>query len=245
MKCFKSTLAVHNETTNIWSHLLGAFVVGFWGRHFLHDQIVGFCEGHATWEEFVVLVLWIGTMCCLLLSANYHARHCDSEEVCYRCFYMDVSGVVLQVALTMGTGAALGFRCSHTARRAYTALITGIATSMAILFKLPGLSDSARATSITGCGLLGLIPVFHYFCLGVGSAAESALVLPYVSLAVFFYVGGAAIHITGFPESRWPGRFDYFGQSHNLWHFCVLAGMLTWLDMLRALLALNPRDASC
>merc|ERR1712224_625732 len=86
----------------------------------------------------------------------------------------DVSGVVLQVALTMGTGAALGFRCSHTARRAYTALITGIATSMAILFKLPGLSDSARATSITGCGLLGLIPVFHYFCLGVGSAAGAA-----------------------------------------------------------------------
>ena len=42
-------------------------------------------------------------------------------------------------------------------------------------------------------------------------------------------VGGVFL-ITQWPESRWPGRFDYWLQSHQFWHSChTLAGLVQFL----------------
>jgi predicted membrane channel-forming protein YqfA (hemolysin III family) len=41
----------------------------------------------------------------------------------------------------------------------------------------------------------------------------------------FGYFGiGAAFFASRFPESCFPGHFDFVGHSHTLWHFCVAAG---------------------
>ena len=48
----------------------------------------------------------------------------------------------------------------------------------------------------------------------------------YLAMATL-YISGALIYIYRFPESRSPGRFDYCGQSHNLWHCFVLLAALS------------------
>ena len=37
-----------------------------------------------------------------------------------------------------------------------------------------------------------------------------------------FYIGGAIIYGIRLPERLFPKRMDYFGSSHNIFHFCVL-----------------------
>lgn len=43
-------------------------------------------------------------------------------------------------------------------------------------------------------------------------------------LGVFSYLIGGVLMTIKFPERWFPGRFDYFGASHQLHHFCVLFG---------------------
>ena len=40
------------------------------------------------------------------------------------------------------------------------------------------------------------------------------------------YAGGAVIYSLKFPEKWFPGWFDYIGNSHNIFHVCVVIGAL-------------------
>lgn len=42
-----------------------------------------------------------------------------------------------------------------------------------------------------------------------------------------FYILGCFIYIFRFPERRFPGKFDLFGSSHQIWHIFVLGGILS------------------
>ena len=53
-------------------------------------------------------------------------------------------------------------------------------------------------------------------------------------LAGGFGIGGAVLYAIKWPERRFPGRFDCFGNSHNIFHFCVVIGqILTWWGSIR------------
>ncbi|MED6308017.1 MAG: hemolysin III family protein, partial [Planctomycetota bacterium] len=51
---------------------------------------------------------------------------------------------------------------------------------------------------------------------------------------------GAVILASEFPERRWPGRFDYVGASHQIWHVCTGVCMVVWAD---AVLLLHQEEA--
>ena len=44
-------------------------------------------------------------------------------------------------------------------------------------------------------------------------------------MSILVYVLGAVVYAARIPEKYLPGWFDYFGGSHNLWHFAVLGGI--------------------
>lgn len=55
-----------------------------------------------------------------------------------------------------------------------------------------------------------------------------------VAIVTLFYKGmgysllgygcGIFFYLSRIPERFWPGKFDYFLQSHMNWHLCVVAG---------------------
>ncbi len=49
------------------------------------------------------------------------------------------------------------------------------------------------------------------------------------------YVGGAIIYAMRIPERFWPGRFDIFGASHQIWHVFVFTATFTLYFSIRAL----------
>jgi len=49
-----------------------------------------------------------------------------------------------------------------------------------------------------------------------------------------FYVFGACIFALKWPERRFPFVFDNFGNSHNIFHICVVMGaVMTWWGSVR------------
>lgn len=47
----------------------------------------------------------------------------------------------------------------------------------------------------------------------------SRILLGYLSYGL-----GVVVYISRFPERFWPGTFDIFGSSHQIWHIFVLMG---------------------
>jgi len=53
-------------------------------------------------------------------------------------------------------------------------------------------------------------------------------------IAGAIYAGGAVIYALKWPEKFYPGKFDYFGHSHNIFHVCVVVGaVLTFWGSVR------------
>lgn len=78
-KCFESLFYLHNETGNVYSHLLGflgflvlAFVTNF---YFLKGST-------ASWSDIIVIYIFIvAAMLCLGCSSFFHLVCCHSHEV--------------------------------------------------------------------------------------------------------------------------------------------------------------------
>lgn len=231
-KCLISVLDVHNETANIWTHLLGIPLVCLWAYPGMSDLLT---QGSSV-DIALFSLLYVVTLTCLAFSAFFHTCACDVESVSKRCLAMDLGGVILVVVVSFVIGISMGFKCMPIARSVYLVGVGGIAISLCAAVAIPSFSHGTRAIIFTCCGLLGVVPAVH-FCI-LGSWSQVVTMVPYLAGLLFFYAGGAFIYACQWPECKWPGRFDYIGQSHNLWHLCVLAGMLTWLRGMQRMVAL-------
>mmetsp|Transcript_41500 Transcript_41500/g.47870 ORF Transcript_41500/g.47870 Transcript_41500/m.47870 type:complete len:116 (-) Transcript_41500:26-373(-) len=82
----------------------------------------------------------------------------------------------------------------------------------AILFVVLGVSSAYPIVQFVLFRNVETMPVFPvmYYVLGGG-----------------IYIFGAFIYSVRFPEAIFPGKFDFFGHSHNLWHFFVLLAAIT------------------
>ena len=58
------------------------------------------------------------------------------------------------------------------------------------------------------------------------SGYEKAPHLGYWFLGGVSYVVGALMYIKRIPEKLKPGKFDYFGASHQILHFLVVLGVI-------------------
>ena len=243
LKCARSAFAIHNKTTNIWSHLLGFLVVLRWG--------VGVWRGpslfgpphhdYVSWRGVLLFLLYIITMNCLFWSALYHTRHCDVKKVCYEYFHMDLCGVAILVIASLAIGIVLAFRCYPIPQIAHLIEILLAAVAMIAGMALD-VSDAMRAMLFAACPISGLVPAAHFVFLK--TSQEVNVFAPYIFSMFFSYGLGAVIYVLRLPEKNWPGCFDYLGQIHNLWHGCVLAGMLLWLQDIQRLIAAQA-DIQC
>ena len=105
--CFWSLFYLHNESVNIWSHLLPAigYLVALLKLDVetIHSGIRIQAMDKAVFQLYVVC-----TVGCLLLSAIYHCTNSHSEYIS-RCFLkLDYLGIVLNVMGTIISAAYFG-----------------------------------------------------------------------------------------------------------------------------------------
>lgn len=116
---FASLSYVHNETVNIWSHLLGAIAflllaaAGVFVVVFLEHEIAPRYASASRTDVFVFGCFFAGAIACLGMSATYHCLSNHSPVVAKWGNKLDYAGIVLLIVGSYVPAMYYGFRC-HT-----------------------------------------------------------------------------------------------------------------------------------
>lgn len=231
-ECFRSILGLHTETGNIWSHLLGCLFFLLIALRFFNLPSHVFL-GHEYGQKIVFSLFFLGAVFCLSLSAAYHTMNCHSQSV-NRVFHkLDYVGISLLIVGSYIPWIYYGFYCHQTARRGYLATIsllciTTIIVTMAERFATPRYRP-VRALLYVCLGCFGVIPMLHFGLTWGWEAAALELRPDLVVPMGGLYIGGALLYAARIPERLAPGKFDLFGQSHQIFHILVVAAALVHL----------------
>lgn len=93
---FYTLFSFHNETMNIWSHLIGFFCVLVAGYHVISEMVDK--DEHHIFEIIAFEAFIFCAALCLLMSAIYHWFGCISEAYHNCLLRMDVTGIGLLVS---------------------------------------------------------------------------------------------------------------------------------------------------
>lgn len=223
MACFKSIFRIHTETGNIWSHLLGfiAFLgitIYFMTRSSLEIQ----------WQEKAVFsAFFLGAILCLGFSWVFHTVFNHSQKIGKLFNKLDYCGIAF---LTMGSFVPwlyYSFYCRLGPKITYLVLIFLLGTLCIIVSLWDKFSEPRfrplRAGVFIALGLSGVIPALHFVITDGFWFAIDRASLGWLSLMAVLYIVGAVIYAVRIPERLFPGKFDIWFQSHQIFHVFVLA----------------------
>lgn len=245
--CVRSVVSVHNELFNIWSHLIGLFIVVgiafyFYPRHWNFSYAT-------SGDNIVAAMFFIAAAKCLVCSCIWHTMNSISHQTLLERFAcVDYTGISFLVASSILTTEYAAFYCEPTARWTYmiSTAILGIAGSILPWHPRFNGKDMAwmRVLFYVTLALTGFIPIGQ---LVASRGVEWAFYFYWpVTKSVLVYFAGAVMYATKTPERYFPGHFDYLGCSHNIvslhsyqplasfrqhanvtqWHVAVLGGIL-------------------
>jgi adiponectin receptor len=155
-----SLFTLHNETMNIWSHLIGficTLVIGF--SLALEFQI----ESVSLTERFLMGIYITSAAVCMLLSTIYHWFGCLSENHYFALLSLDLTGIAGLIAGSYFPASYYAFYCTPTLQKVYLCTSTLILV-IGILIAMFGSSNSKSASLIRNGGfgslvVFGLVPI--------------------------------------------------------------------------------------
>ncbi|KYM80866.1 hypothetical protein ALC53_08679 [Atta colombica] len=225
--CFKSIFRIHTETGNIWTHLLGcvAFIgiaIFFLTQPPIEIQLE---------EKLVFGTFFAGAIICLGMSFAFHTVHCHSECVGKLFSKLDYCGIAMLIMGSFVPWLYYGFYCDYQPKLIYLSVvvvlgITSIVVSLWERFGEPNYRP-LRAGVFMGFGLSGflmfVIPAVHYAVAEGWFKAISQASLGWLILMGCLYILGALFYALRVPERFFPGKFDIWFQSHQIFHVLVIA----------------------
>ncbi|KAL9096775.1 MAG: hypothetical protein Q9165_001263 [Trypethelium subeluteriae] len=252
---FQSLGYLHNESVNIYSHLMG--VISALAAAISLFSALGKRYHLADGDDLRVLSCYFaGAIACLGMSATYHLISNHSEVVAKFGNKLDYLGIVALIWGSFVPTVYYGFRDDVQLMKIYWAMISTIGAGCAVVSINSEFRKAKwrpfRAAMFVGMGLSAVFPVLHGLSIyGVGRLNET-MGLSWVVLQGFLYVLGAGIyavriafirmHTGGLtiaqlrvPERWRPGQFDIWGSSHQIFHILVLCAAAAHLTgLLRA-----------
>ncbi|CAG8632524.1 17034_t:CDS:2 [Gigaspora rosea] len=207
LKCAESLFYVHNESVNIWSHLVGAIAFIFLG-FITYDYVLSHHPSIIWWDVAVFYIFLMGAMICLGLSSTFHTFCCHSEKVCAQWGRCDYVGIVTLIV----TPEYRWFR-------------TGLFVSM---------------------GLSAIIPLAHALIIYGFELSVKVISLKWIIVMGVFYLTGAFIYGSRIPERWFPGKFDIYGSSHQIFHFFVVAAaFIHYFGVIQAMMYWHEQNHNC
>ncbi|KAF8967226.1 hypothetical protein BGZ46_000194 [Entomortierella lignicola] len=103
-----------------------------------------------------------------------------------------------------------------------------------------------RSCLFLAMGLSAIFPVIHAVILYGIPLAKNAIAVEYMAWMGFSYVFGTLLYGSRTPERLFPGKFDNFGASHQIFHVCVLVGVFVhFLGVTKAMAFWHGSNHSC
>ncbi|KAF1970885.1 HlyIII-domain-containing protein [Bimuria novae-zelandiae CBS 107.79] len=224
---------LHNETANIYTHLVPAVVLAL-GLPILQVNISATLASAPYLDRFMLTLTPLAALLTFSLSANFHTLANHSDVVSLSCLLLDFTGILVLILASFISGIYVGFYNHPFERRLYWSMITILIATSAVLVlhpKLQGMNYRPhRTTAFVLTTLSGLGPTLHgMYVHGVSRGWHECGVKWWAAEGVW-YALGVVFFVSRWPE-RWAWRderkrgiFDVWGGSHSLFHCCVVVG---------------------
>jgi len=229
-QCLLSILRLHNETVNIWLHLIGFFMFLVL---FQYDILITLPKIGSDYAIYMIYMTFTSS-CTLLffLSTVNHIFCCHPDEaVVRRWLGFDQFGLWTAILGCYVPGLRLCLWCFPEENWLYSCTVIFTGVSGMILLLAPASRGYSNMKYIMTLLLAstGFIPMVHWVSnLGIHSE-EVQIFLPAI---VKFYTSigvGFIILITRLPERFSPGGIlNVAFNSHNLWHLILLLSFIHW-----------------
>ncbi|XP_020575541.1 heptahelical transmembrane protein 4-like [Phalaenopsis equestris] len=250
-----SIFSIHNETLNIWTHLIGFFiflVLAFHASTLFPVNLAVSGNSSSTFGASTsgpIVSLWpfylylIGAMFCLLSSCACHLLCCHSSFTCYLTLRLDYAGISVLIVSSFYPLVYYSFACLPFYRNLYLCSITLLGITTIIVSLSPFFESAkfraARAVLFACMGASGLVPIVHKM-VAFGDRKEAVVSTLYEVAMGLCYGVGAVVYGARVPERWIPGKFDIAGHSHQLFHVLVVAG--AYMHYLASLVYLEWRE---
>ncbi|KAI5460874.1 mPR-like GPCR protein [Mariannaea sp. PMI_226] len=225
--CFESLGYFHNESVNIYSHLVPAIIAAV-SNGFIH-YIFSTRYPKASWADQLVFHIYLSTsVLCFTISSTYHTMLCHSRTFAEIWVRLDYVAIVFQIIGSFISGIYVSFYCEHSLQKLYWTMISVLGVLTGIIVAGPSSQTRqwriVRLTAFVITGFSAFAPIAH-----------AMLIFPYGQLAKqaglhYYYMEGISImmgvffYATHLPESWAPEKYDLWGASHQLFHSFVVLG---------------------
>jgi len=227
--CLRSILWLHNETLNIWTHLLGFFFF-FW---LMVDNLVN-AQDHIrdTFDYWATTTQLLTYQACMLSSSLFHTFLCHSavvkaawQQLDHGCILIAMYGTYIRIIIN-------NFQCFPMVRMGHLSIVTLLFGSVLWLkYKPRSGSPKVSLPMFFTVALYSAAPFGHWIHLSP-SIENSNVDFTMISwMFLPFLLGGVGVvfYVSHFPETVVPcGRVDLCGASHQIWHVLIFSGMASW-----------------
>jgi adiponectin receptor len=236
--CLRTIMGIHNESTNIWTHLLGIILILYLAFYtYPHSAI--FPSSSQT-DIFIASLFFFAAIKCLVCSSTMHTMNCIADrKLLARYACVDYTGISLLVGASIITFEYTALYCEPLSRITYmtlTALLSvgGVYLPWNPTFNRKDLSW-VRVLFYVTLAMTSFLPSGQMVWTH-GMEYTAAFYAP-VCRSMLVYLVGAVIYAGKMPERWAPGRVDWVGSSHNIWHVAVLGGIVTHYWALQSMFA--------
>lgn len=237
----KSLFFKHNESINAWSHYLGAvytvylaFTMDFsdpWVIYLgIHASIfTNFKHKSRQRYSWPILTCLITSTIMFFTSATAHLMHQKSHYCHMTCFLCDFGGISFN-----GFGAAFmqTFVCSpiwyYAALEPYLLPLIGFMSVLCCIFNSLAQTIYSRPyppmkrfLQFAPCGILWFFTMVPVLMRAFLEETTTKVAIEYHMAHLAVFLVGAVCFALDFPQRFLPGRLDFFGQGHNLFHLCI------------------------
>ncbi|KAI8092374.1 hemolysin-III related-domain-containing protein [Gilbertella persicaria] len=224
--CWYSLFYFHNETGNIWTHLLGfvaLFSIGIYELFF--SELMASIPLK---DRLVFLVFFLAACKCLMCSTVWHTLSgINNLKVYKQVACLDYVGISVLICASIILCEYYGFYCDDAIRNTYISFTSTLAViGVSMPFQEWFDKHERRWLRIAFFIALASSGVFVIAHLTVvrGVQATFSWLTP-VFKSILCYLAGVIVYGNQFPEKFWPGKFDHLGHSHQFWHLFVCGGI--------------------
>jgi len=226
LQCFTSIFQWHNETFEIWTHLLGTA--------FFLLMLIPTLNSLPTSSDIIVLsIFFVCTIIQMVNSTVFHIFNCKSPAWYSWMVRLDYSGISIMIVGCYVPPLFYGYTCYPNLGLFYISCFIALGTIGIIIGFLPIFSAPKYIFIRIGfyllVGWLSFIPIAHLvYLMGIELVWLGAKGLLIMGILCSL---GAVCYATRFPEMCFPGAFNVsLFSSHVIWHYFTMAaaGLHLW-----------------
>jgi channel protein (hemolysin III family) len=177
-------------------------------------------------SKLPILIFLLSATACLLCSTVYHIFYVQGGLAYEISLSADFAGICLLIAGSFFPLVSYGFYCQPFYQYAYLSIIYALCGTAFAMSLMPWCGTAMRVKAFIAVGAFAVVPLGHLIWnTGLSDSIMNESFL-YLIIVCSLYLVGAAAYATQFPERIYPGKFDLFLSSHQIWHLLIVLAAL-------------------